>query len=94
MLQEMHVKMLGIQFLSSSSTNMQRGSKYVHKWCERLSNGNKKVLRVVGSSFPAVQLCLSIVVAQIMYSHSVVTSHAESILNVQSASCNHCRLCV
>lgn len=33
-----------------------------------------------------------IFVAQIMYSHGVVTSLAESILNVQAASYNYCRL--
>lgn len=93
LLQAIHVEMLGTQFLSSS-TNGQRGPKCEHKWCGKLRNGNKRVLRMVGSSVPAVRLCLSSVVAQIMYSHSVVTSHAESILNVQSASCSHCRLCV
>lgn len=76
----------------------QRGPKYGVD-VKSLETGTTKQLKPQARSgweaegaFQQRGSAAPIFVAQIMYSHGVVTSLAESILNVQAASYNYCRL--
>lgn len=98
-------KMLGRQYLFSIAirealycVTSQRSQKY-RVDLKSLETGTAKQLKPQARSgweaqgaFQQHGFAASIFVAQIMYSHGVVTSLAESILNVQAASYNYCRL--
>lgn len=71
----------------------------MQSWFEKLPTKNIEAVETavkewVGSTLQQHSSAAPISVAQIMYSHGVVTSLAGSILNVQAASYNYCRLCV